>query len=297
MEHYRCYQVWARDTRSERIADTLAWFPALVEMPKTSSADAALIAAQQLTVALRNPSPATPLAPILDEHRTALDQLAKFFAQQTKKPNAPPPRVSEAQPTKPREPPRVSDKSDGKPGSKSKYKAAPDSKLELESTRLYPDVSTFKKMFGDTQFTGTVLLLIIKSDITASSTTTEMRKNWDKIVLQCVLSLNLLRKSRINPLLSAYAQLEGAFDFNKTPLAPVGTKVIIHKKPTSRPPWSPHGVNGWYLGPAMEHYRCYQVWARNTRSKHVADTIAWFPALVEMPKTSSADATLIAAQQ
>ena len=50
---------------------------------------------------------------------------------------------------------------------------------------------------------------------------------WDKIVPQCVLTLNLLRKSRINPRLLVYSQLEGAFDFNKTPLAPVGTKVII----------------------------------------------------------------------
>ena len=74
---------------------------------------------------------------------------------------------------------------------------------------------------------------------------------WDKIVPQCVLTLNLLRKSRISPRLLAYAQLEGAFDFNKTPLAPVGTKVIIHEKPNYRPPWSPHGVDGWYLGPAM----------------------------------------------
>ena len=120
---------------------------------------------------------------------------------------------------------------------------------------------------------------------------------WDKIVPQCVLSLNLLRKSRINPRLLAYAQLEGAFDFNKTPLAPVGNKVIIHEKPTSRPPWSPHGVNGWYLGPAMEHYRCYRVWARDTRSERIADILAWLPALVEMPKTSLADAALIAAQQ
>ena len=99
------------------------------------------------------------------------------------------------------------------------------------------------------------------------------------------------------PRLSAYAQLEGAFDFNKTPLAPVGTKVIIHENPTSRPPWLPHGVDGWYLGPAMEHYCCYRVWARDTRSERIPDTLAWFPALVEMPKTSLADAALIAAQQ
>ena len=51
---------------------------------------------------------------------------------------------------------------------------------------------------------------------------------WDKIVPQCIMTLNLLRKSRINPKLSAYSQMEGAFYFNKTPLAPVGTKVIVH---------------------------------------------------------------------
>ena len=35
-------------------------------MTKTSSADAAVVEAQQLTSALQNPSPATPLAPLFD---------------------------------------------------------------------------------------------------------------------------------------------------------------------------------------------------------------------------------------
>ena len=64
--------------------------------------------------------------------------------------------MSKAQLTKPRETPRVLDYSDGKPGSTSKSKVEPDSKIEPESTRQYPDGSTFNKMFGDTQYTGTV---------------------------------------------------------------------------------------------------------------------------------------------
>jgi hypothetical protein len=47
-------------------------------------------------------------------------------------------------------------------------------------------------------------------------------KLWDKILPQATITLNLLRKSRINPRMSAYAQLNGHFDFNKTPLAPPG---------------------------------------------------------------------------
>ncbi len=78
---------------------------------------------------------------------------------------------------------------------------------------------------------------------------------WCRLIPQCTLTLNLLRQSRINPRLSSEAQLNGAFDFNKTPLAPPGTRVIIHEQTGVRRTWSVHGTNGWYLGPAPEHYR------------------------------------------
>jgi hypothetical protein len=46
------------------------------------------------------------------------------------------------------------------------------------------------------------------------------RKLWEKLLPQATITLNLLRKARINPRMSAYAQLNGHFDFNRTPLAP-----------------------------------------------------------------------------
>lgn len=82
---------------------------------------------------------------------------------------------------------------------------------------------------------------------------------WDQLLEQAQLTLNLLRPSRINPRLSAHAQLNGAFDFNRTPLAPPGTKVVAHVKATNRTTWATHGLRGWYVGPAPEHYRCYNV--------------------------------------
>ena len=45
---------------------------------------------------------------------------------------------------------------------------------------------------------------------------------WDRLLRQCELTLNLLRTSRVNTKLSAWAYLNGVFDFNKTPLAPPG---------------------------------------------------------------------------
>lgn len=119
---------------------------------------------------------------------------------------------------------------------------------------------------------------------------------WDKLLPQAVLSLNLLRGSRINPRLSAYAQIYGAFDFNRTPLAPPGTRVLIHEKPAVRETWAPHAVDGWYIGPAMNHYRCFRVWACETAAQRVADTLSWFPSRVLMP-TASATNTITAALQ
>jgi hypothetical protein len=53
---------------------------------------------------------------------------------------------------------------------------------------------------------------------------------WHHLINQATLTtLNLLRASRRNPKVSAYSILEGTFDFNATPMAPPGTKVLIHK--------------------------------------------------------------------
>jgi hypothetical protein len=113
---------------------------------------------------------------------------------------------------------------------------------------------------------------------------------WDRLLPQALISLNLLRGSRINPRLSAYAQVHGMFDYNRTPLAPPGTHVLIHKKPANRDTWAPHAINGFYLGPALHHYRCHRVWCASTTSERIADTIEWFPTHVTMPTVSSANA-------
>eukprot|EP00957_Ditylum_brightwellii_P114896 8761864-Ditylum_brightwellii.AAC.1 len=67
---------------------------------------------------------------------------------------------------------------------------------------------------------------------------------WCRLFPQATLTLNLLRPLRINPRLSAEAQLNGVFDFNQTPLALPGTKVLVHKKPKVRRTWVPHGAEG-----------------------------------------------------
>ena len=54
---------------------------------------------------------------------------------------------------------------------------------------------------------------------------------WCRLIRQATTTLNLLRQSRINPRLSAEAQLNGASVFNAAPLAPPETKAVIYEKP------------------------------------------------------------------
>jgi hypothetical protein len=89
---------------------------------------------------------------------------------------------------------------------------------------------------------------------------------WDKLLPQCLVTLNLLRQSHINPQLSAHDHINSAFDFNRTPLVPPGTKVLIHENPSTCGTWATHAVEGWYLGPTQRHYRCYRIWAWATNS-------------------------------
>ena len=119
---------------------------------------------------------------------------------------------------------------------------------------------------------------------------------WCRLLKQATTTLNLLRQSRINPRLSAEAQLNGAFDYNATPLAPPGTKVVVYENPDKRRTWAPHGVDGWYLGAAPEHYRCHTVYITKTRAERIARTVEFFPHDIMMPATSSTDNAITAAR-
>jgi hypothetical protein len=106
-----------------------------------------------------------------------------------------------------------------------------------------------------------------------------------------------MRQSRLNPKVSAYTHIYGHYDFNQAPMAPTGTRVIAHENPKQRASWYPHGVDGWYLGPALDHCRCYRVHINKTKSDRIIDTVEFFPAKVAIPLTASKDMATIAAKE
>jgi len=112
---------------------------------------------------------------------------------------------------------------------------------------------------------------------------------WCLLIPQAVLTLNLLRTSRLNPKLLAWSCLNGPFDYDAHPIAPLGTHVVMHQKPGQRATWAPSGIDGWYVGPDFECYRCYTCINWRTNKVVHPDTVAWFPHQVHMPTSSTTE--------
>ncbi len=120
---------------------------------------------------------------------------------------------------------------------------------------------------------------------------------WCYLLFQAEMTLNMLRTSRVDPTKSAYEVLEGKFDYNKTPLAPPGTKALIYEAAAQHAAWAPHAVDGWYLGPAMKHYRGGSYFIPHTRATRISSTVKLYPQHCTMPSISEEDGTIIAAEE
>ena len=102
--------------------------------------------------------------------------------------------------------------------------------------------------------------------------------------------MNLLRQSRINPRRSAYSELFGTFDFNATPLAPIGTEAIIFQHCNNRTTsYSDHGNAGWYIGPCPNKYRNYKVYVTRTKGTKESNRVDLFPTKCWLPNIDIVD--------
>ena len=101
---------------------------------------------------------------------------------------------------------------------------------------------------------------------------------WHTMTEQALITLNLLRTSRIDPTKSAYHQVMGhKYDWNAHPLAPPGTKSVVYESPQQRTSWGTRGVDAWYCGPAMDHYRNCIFYLPTTRSYRTSASFDLFP--------------------
>jgi hypothetical protein len=89
MHHYRFQNVYISATASERIVDTLEFFPHNSPMPQLSSTYRLIMAANDMSNALKNPHPEVPFAQVRYDTIAALTKLAEIFKSKFQKNQAP----------------------------------------------------------------------------------------------------------------------------------------------------------------------------------------------------------------
>ena len=96
---------------------------------------------------------------------------------------------------------------------------------------------------------------------------------WDCLLPQTEITLNLLCQPNATPTVSAYAHLNGPFDYNTMPLAPMGCAVQVHEKSDTRGTWAYHSVDGWYLSTSSDHYLTHMCHIKSTQSDRLSDMV------------------------
>ena len=107
----------------------------------------------------------------------------------------------------------------------------------------------------------------------------------------------MLRTSRRNAKISAYEEMEGPFDFNKTPISILGTKGLAYLSPDDRATFQHHGVDTFYTGRKPMHYRLLELFDPKTRSYRSTGSYKLYPTHCKVPTISEADKTIIAANE
>jgi hypothetical protein len=77
-------------------------------------------------------------------------------------------------------------------------------------------------------------------------------------------------------------------------MAPPGTEVLIHLKPSRRSSWSFHAANGWYIGPSLKHYCCIRLIMANTGAERLTDTSRYKHHAMPVPTITPTDRIIAA---
>ena len=118
---------------------------------------------------------------------------------------------------------------------------------------------------------------------------------WSKMLPQMQDTLNMMRTSRNNKKLTAYEELKGDFDWNRTPLAPLGTKAWAFIDPDERNTYAPHCDLAYVVGRAEHHYRLIEFFIPATRGYRITGTYRLDPTHCTIPTVSEQDRTVEAA--
>ena len=71
----------------------------------------------------------------------------------------------------------------------------------------------------------------------------------------------------------AFEYIYGEHMYETHPWAVLGCEVELHKMPAQRRTWTAHTKTGYSLGTSLEHYRCHEIWVKDTKIARIGKTV------------------------
>ena len=117
------------------------------------------------------------------------------------------------------------------------------------------------------------------------------------LIPQTEITLNLLHQSTADPTILAWEFFSGPFNYNATPLGPLGIRVIYHDKSLKRKSWGFRGKDGWSVGVSLEHYQYQRYIPKDSHALSISDTIEFFHQHLTHPSVTTEYRVLHGMQQ
>ena len=112
---------------------------------------------------------------------------------------------------------------------------------------------------------------------------------WCRTLPQCQDTLIMLRTSRLHPHMSSFTHTNAPFDYNAKPMAPPGIKTSGYETSQQHKNWAQHGVDAWYIGYCLDHYRCHKTYIPAKRGERIAHTVSFSLNFFSVPANNHQD--------
>ena len=74
-------------------------------------------------------------------------------------------------------------------------------------------------------------------------------------------------------------------DYSRMPLTPLGCNTMTHNKPETKTSWRQRTNEQFYMCTSQEHYICFNIWIKETRSICISNTVHLHHKLITAPST------------
>ena len=112
---------------------------------------------------------------------------------------------------------------------------------------------------------------------------------WSEMIPQMQDTLNMLRTSRNNNSLTAYEEIKGSFNWNRTPMPTLGNKDVVYIIPDALNIFAPHCDEAYTVGRAAHHHQLLKFYVPAARGYRITDTYRLDPSHWALPVVSKQD--------